>query len=177
MSDPTWKEVPFANGYDVSTAGGVRSRRKWGGHVVGVEVEPRELSTKTDKDGYAIVTLSIGYQCRPKQFRVHRLVALTFLGQPPTPQHEVRHLDGNPSNNALTNIAWGTRKQNGEDKVRHGRSLRGRRNRSAKLTKEKVESIRADLANGLKQQTIAAKHGMAQSSISNIANSKTWKEG
>lgn len=49
-------------------------------------------------------------------FRVHRLVALAFYGERPEGL-EVRHLDGNSFNNAITNLKYGTHKENMEDRV------------------------------------------------------------
>ena len=46
-------------------------------------------------------------------FQVHRLVAFTFLGPPPSPfAWQVHHRDGNPSNNSLENLEWVTPSQN-----------------------------------------------------------------
>ena len=42
-------------------------------------------------------------------FLVHRLVAATFLGQPPTAQHtQINHKDGKKGNNALSNLEYVT---------------------------------------------------------------------
>jgi len=50
----------------------------------------------------------------------HRTVLLAFDGPPPTPQHrDVRHLDGNKSNNRLDNLLWGTRSENMLDVLEH----------------------------------------------------------
>ena len=50
---------------------------------------------------------------------VHRMVAEMFI---PNPDNLplVRHLDGDPTNNVVWNLAWGTVKDNWEDSVRHG---------------------------------------------------------
>jgi hypothetical protein len=50
----------------------------------------------------------------------HRLLGLTFLGEPEDPRHEIRHWDGNPWNNSISNLLWGTRSENERDKERHG---------------------------------------------------------
>lgn len=50
----------------------------------------------------------------------HRIVVSAFDGPPPSDQHtDVRHLDGNKSNNELTNLRYGTRSENMLDVLRH----------------------------------------------------------
>lgn len=50
---------------------------------------------------------------------VHRMVAEEFI---PNPDNLtiVRHLDDNPRNNHVDNLAWGTRKDNAQDSIRNG---------------------------------------------------------
>lgn len=43
---------------------------------------------------------------------VHRIVAETFIGPAPTPQHEVNHKDLNKLNNHVSNLEWVTRQEN-----------------------------------------------------------------
>lgn len=45
----------------------------------------------------------------------HRAVVLAFDGEPKEHQTDVRHLDGNPTNNRLDNLAYGTRSENMQD--------------------------------------------------------------
>lgn len=52
--------------------------------------------------------------------RVHRLVLLAFVGPPATNSAEVCHIDGNPANNQLANLRWGSSSENKADQVRHG---------------------------------------------------------
>lgn len=44
--------------------------------------------------------------------RVHRIVAFAFLGQPPTPDHVVDHIDTNRRNNRPENLRWVTKLEN-----------------------------------------------------------------
>jgi hypothetical protein len=67
-------------------------------------------------DGYRLVGLSRPGRRITKT--VHRLILTTFCGECPAGM-ECRHLDGNPANNHLINLAWGTKKENGADKVKH----------------------------------------------------------
>jgi hypothetical protein len=50
---------------------------------------------------------------------VHQMVLAAHAGPRPDGQ-EVRHLDGDPLNNWLANLAYGTPSENSADKVRHG---------------------------------------------------------
>ncbi len=50
---------------------------------------------------------------------VHRLVLEAFVGPAPEGM-EACHNDGNPTNNALSNLRWASRAENNLDRVRHG---------------------------------------------------------
>lgn len=92
--------------------------------------------------------MTTGYQgvilCRVgtrKYMPIHRLVTLTFYG--PRPSNLVtRHLDGNKLNNRLDNLAYGTNKENTDDRDKHGRTVRGEKHRWTKLTDAEVYNIR-----------------------------------
>jgi hypothetical protein len=47
-----------------------------------------------------------------KWYSVHRLVALTYIGEPPTAKHEIDHIDGNKGNNHYSNLRWCTHSEN-----------------------------------------------------------------
>jgi hypothetical protein len=58
---------------------------------------------------------------------VHRIVAVAFLGVPVGDRKEAAHYDGDKTNNNLTNLRWATRLENESDRVRHGRTTKGRK--------------------------------------------------
>ena len=63
------------------------------------------------EDGYLFTILRLG--SKPRYELVHRLVAASFLGQPPTPEHtQINHKDGNRSNNAVENLEYVTPSEN-----------------------------------------------------------------
>jgi len=104
-----WRTVPRTNGsYEVSDEGEVRSMRRQG--TAGGTLKPYW------DDAYAVVNLHIDREQR--HHFVHRLVLEAFVG--PGDGMDGRHLDGNPGNNSLSNLAWGTRSDNVNDSVRHG---------------------------------------------------------
>lgn len=109
-----WRPVPGYEGlYEISNEARLRG---WAPHR-GFPV-PRIISTKPDKLGYHGVTL---YRKGTRHYTtLHVLVCTAFRGPRPTDAHEVRHLDGVPSHNYLSNLLWGTRRQNQLDKQRHG---------------------------------------------------------
>lgn len=106
-----WREIPETNGnYFASDDGQVWSRPRQ--YSKGGVLKPWQ-----DAKGYVWVALSVAGKLRKS--RVHRLILETFVG-PPSNGLECRHLDGDPSNNRLDNLVWGTRSENTYDKVRHG---------------------------------------------------------
>lgn len=107
---------------------------------------------------------------------VHKLVALAFLGTPPTPAHELNHLDGVRTNNRADNLAWVTSSENNRHRydVLGTRAPRGVDHWRAKLTEDGVRDIRARAAAGESQQSIARRHGIAQQSVSDIIRGLYW---
>ena len=74
-------------------------------------------STFTDRQGY----LRIGL-CKDglrKTHLIHQLVATTFIGKNDDNLF-VCHEDGNPQNNHVSNLYYGTRSDNSKDAVKHG---------------------------------------------------------
>jgi hypothetical protein len=102
-----WKDVPEYEGrYQVSNKGRVRSFVRYSS---GILLRPGRMP-----EGHMSVSLG-----RNNSQCVHKLVLLAFVG-PPTIGHECRHLNGDPSDNRIENLVWGTRSENILDAVAHG---------------------------------------------------------
>lgn len=101
------RSIPSHPDYRVTAEGQVWSTKRGG----------RWLRPSTDRRGYRRVTLSADGKVTTRT--VHSLVAEAFIGPRPDGL-EIRHLDGDPSNNAASNLAYGTHAENMQDKVRHG---------------------------------------------------------
>lgn len=74
------------------------------------------LKPATSKRGYPVVTLSKNNN--KKTFCLHTLVLNAYVGKRSV-KKECRHLDGNPQNNNLNNLCWGTSQENSNDTRLH----------------------------------------------------------
>jgi transcriptional regulator with GAF, ATPase, and Fis domain len=102
---------------------------------------------------------------------VHRLICEAFHGSPPTPTHQVRHLDGNRQNNLPSNMTWGTQEENWADREAHGRGMKGEKHPAAKFSNFERQALRWAIEKGLTSQRNAARAlGITQSSISEIVH-------
>jgi len=164
-----WRTIPGYENYQVSDYG--RVRRKTSASNGAIKAGHIIVGRISNKTGYVIVGLS-GTQGRTHQL-VHRLVALTFIGNPPTDQHQIAHFDGIRSNNHVGNIRWATPIENAADRERHGSTVRGARHPNAKLTLEQVLCIRARKAEN--QRLLAREYGVTQSAIHLIQANKVWR--
>lgn len=104
---------------------------------------------------------------------VHQLVATAFISPRPTGL-EVCHDDGVPSNNLIGNLRWGTRKDNIEDRRKHGTLLIGEAATGSILKEAQVASIKVRLSAGESGSAIAREHGISVVTISNIKTGKRW---
>lgn len=99
MSLEVFKSIPGFPDYQVSTWG--RVRRASTGKFLKPEVHDK---------GYLRVDLYDKYGNKA-HIKVHRLVAVAFVGNPFNKPH-VNHIDGNNQNNSHTNLEWVTDAEN-----------------------------------------------------------------
>ena len=103
-----WKDIPGYEGeYQQSTEGRTRSldrfvNNRWGGKSLkkGRILKPEAHKSK---DGFVYYRVKLSYG---KQWYVHRLTLLTFVGPPPPDKPEVNHKDENTANNSLLNLEY-----------------------------------------------------------------------
>lgn len=88
---------------------------------------------------------------------------------------ECRHLDGDPSNNELANLKWGTASENQRDRARHGTSNAGERCAHAKLKETDVIEIRCLSRLGMGNTQLAKAYGVTQPTINDIVHRRTWR--
>lgn len=97
-----WRAVPGYPDYEVSSEGRVRSL-KYG--------KVRMLALNLSL-GYRQVLLSRPNPRSVKNMKVHRLVALAFLGEPPHDKDQVDHINGDKEDNRLENLRWVSCREN-----------------------------------------------------------------
>lgn len=144
-----WKEVPGFNRYAVSSEGEVRN-----------VVTGQKLRTSISSNGYQ--TVGLYRDGKRKTFTIHSLVLLTFVGPRPLGA-VVRHLDSNKSNNALTNLVYGTQSENIKDSVAAGTNKQANK-KSCPLGHPLLEYnlTKADMALG-RRRCLACNRGHATS--------------
>lgn len=117
----TWKPIAgYEGSYEVSDHGRVRSLDRI---VTGANGIPMRISGRIRRPGTHIRSghKQIILRANGELFGrfVHRLVLEAFVG--PCPEGmECCHNDGNPANNRLENLRWGTRSENVQDMLMHG---------------------------------------------------------
>lgn len=99
------KNIPgYENLYAATQDGKIFSYPKGNPNLAG-----KWLKSPLNADGYPIVGLTKN-KCR-KIITVHRLVALTFIPNPDN-KPQINHIDGNKTNNHISNLEWCTCSEN-----------------------------------------------------------------
>ncbi len=163
-----WREAPpFQGLYAVSSlgrfAGTVRyPRRRYGA---------RKASTTSTGHKRVVMTSLQGDKCVEW---LHRVVLEVFVG--PRPDGAItRHLNGDPGDNRVCNLAWGSPRENMHDKWKHDTMYRGSAHHSTSLTEGVVQDIRRALRQGCSRRDVEASFGVGYGVVKNIDTGKTWR--
>ena len=161
-----WKPLPFIDGYDVSEDGDIKRVKGGQGRRVGQCLRPHPSS-----NGY--LQVFILDEGKRKNVAIHRAVCAAFYG--PCPDGiQVRHLDGNKLNNKISNLEYGTPKQNGEDNVRLGVMKRGETKPQAKITQEQAQEIVNHLSNDVSATAISMLLEIPRNIVYKIKYGESW---
>ena len=159
--------VGYEGLYEVSDQGRVRSLPRNGtpGGIMRLCLRGRR--------GRKYLFVSLRYPgCKTrKNASVHRLVAEAFIG--PANGLIVLHGANGRSDNSVSNLRYGTHKENCADKYRDGTEQTGTRNGANKLTEAQVLEIRA-IGSSMKQKDIAAAYGVCPRTVSVIIRRLGW---
>lgn len=168
MNKIEWKTIPGYERYQVSEFGEVRRLKKQSSSDEWVKTSV--WINKQTK--YPSVTL----YCNGvrKNETVHRLVAIAFIGLPPSSKHLVSHNDGSKNNNHWSNLRWDTQKGNMADTIKHGTDNRGSKNGQSKLDSFFVILIRKLLMANIPNKFIAQEFGICRQTVCDIKNRRRW---
>lgn len=157
-----WKIVQGFENYLVSTLGNVKT------------INGRFKKVVYDnKNSYGYVEL--WKNNKGKKFRIHRLVAETFIPNYDN-KEQVNHIDGDKTNNCVSNLEWVTPKEN----IRHAidnnlSSIKyGSSNLASKLNEEDVKFIRENAKVNISVKELAKRYNVSTTNIYNILNNKKW---
>jgi DNA-binding XRE family transcriptional regulator len=132
-----WEDIKGYEGlYQISTLGRVKSLRR----VVNLvkrdglrTISEKILKPSRDRDGYFYVALC--KEGTQKTFKIHRLVAMTFIPNPDNLPHVLHKEEDLELRDQVDNLWWGSDRHNTDDKVSKGRQYK-------KLTDEEVRQIK-----------------------------------
>ena len=168
-------QIPGQAGYKITKDGRVFSFLQQQGNQRGYTILDKptrslKMNLRGDRSKYLSVSL------HGVSFPIHRLMAKTFLENPKNAPC-VAHLDGNPLNNNVTNLAWVTAKENEAHKILHGTKLKGEQSYKHKLTETEVKTIKwayhGDF--GLTQACLGQIYGVSKTAIRYIIIGRNWK--
>lgn len=172
-----WRKIKSSNDtYEVNKNGDIRrvlgvvdfgkNKRKVGGVI---------LKPKRKSNGYMEVNLK--YNNKGNSKYVHRLVCEAFLGDIPKDMC-VNHIDGDKSNNNLSNLEVVTYSENSihafENKLKIPHRMLGENHPNSKLTNSDVLKFRSLYANGKSAVEISNKYGVNKSTLRNVLCRNTW---
>jgi hypothetical protein len=159
LTTENWRPIPGFENYQVSDLGRVRNAH---GLIRKVTCCPLKRYLR----------IVISKNCANYNRYVHRLVMLAFVGPCPDGM-QVAHLDGDPTNCALSNLTYATPRQNNLQKALHGTQPRGEQCSRAKLTEMQARVIRRLPRNSSRDW--AEMFGVGASSVWDIQEGNTWK--
>lgn len=166
MQNEKWVDIEGFDGlYMVSNFGRVLSSPK---HQNGY----KSIIRKQNIDNRGYLRVCVGKGGVKSTFKVHRLVAKYFLGNP-CDLNEVNHKDGVKTNNAYDNLEWCTRGQNMVHAYANGlcKPKNGVNNINSKIGEEVVNGI---YKSSKQPKFIADEFSVKICTVYDIRNKRTW---
>jgi len=122
--------------------------------------------------GYLGVTVYIPGG-RVRKMLIHRFAAFQKFGEAAlVPGVQVRHLDSNPGNNRLSNIAIGTASDNAMDRPKQKRIASAKYANAQRLNPtikaDTAEKIAMEFARGMGPSELGRKYGLARCTVKNV---------
>lgn len=137
----------------------------------------RFLKQHKNRGGYFSVNMCIA-GLKPRNARVHRLVARAFLEEMPEDKPDVNHIDGNKENNRIENLEWSNKSLNGFHAHKLGLNVcnpqKGSKHGMARLSDEDIKTIR-ELKKTETNKQIASRYNISTTHVWRIVTNRGWK--
>ena len=178
-----WLPIPEFPNYEASDTGDIRSLG-WKckrGSVGAIENKLGKIlkpSLRFRRGKLVCLTVNLRINGSLHTERVHRLVLQTFIGPCPVGM-EGCHNDGNPANNALSNLRWDTHKSNAADSKVHGTASKppvhlGEDHPLTKLSESDVLAIRQHPHKRGSDTALGRKYRTSSQTIRRIRLREVW---
>lgn len=156
-----WRDIPNTNGqYKASNDGKVMTVKTG-----------RILAPIIDARGYERVCLFKAD--RERRYKVHRLIANTFLPNPEGKQ-QVNHKDGNKRNNCVDNLEWVTNEENLRHAIANG--LRDGHKRYCNSKKKRIIATNIESGEEIVFESIlSASRAIGTSHIQEVLKGKRYE--
>jgi len=171
-----WKKIEDFENYEVSNYGNVRRNKSIVNYKNGLICNHKERYLKfeninTNKKGLSYKRVTLSNKNKTKRFSVHRLVAIYFLNNKEN-KLCVNHIDGNPSNNNVSNLEWCTHSEN----ETHSYDILKKINPIRKLEEEDILLIREKgvLGRGGNVMALANYYQVNKTTILNVLKNRYY---
>lgn len=171
-----WKPIKgYEELYEASALGRVRSLDRVSKSTLGNPYIRKGKVLKANINGKNRVVYRLFKDGKGKSINGHRLIAETFIpkvsGKP-----QVNHIDGNPTNNEISNLEWCTNQENIQHAFDNGLATNeGESNPRAILNEEEVLEVRDRFSRGESLDVLIEDFGLTHSGITSIIKRRTWK--
>lgn len=173
-----WKDIKGYEGvYQVSNLGRVRSLSRELTYSDGRKYQYKGKVLKVNVNkvcGARMVHLYLN-QSR-EALLLHRLVAVAFIPNPSN-KPEINHINGDRSDNSVSNLEWATRAENMEHGFRTGLiNNTGTNHGNNVYPDEQIREVKRLLKEGsLTQKAIAEVTGVKKGTVEQIAQGRQWR--
>lgn len=162
-----WKAIPGYESYAVSDQGRVMRIARGNGTRPGHILKPQ-------RNGYGYRHVGLYREGSCKTITIHTLVMLAFVGPRPEGM-EVNHIDGDKTNNRLSNLEYVTPQENILHAVRVLEKGIGESAGRAKLTEAQVKAVRAEYDGKPGScAKLARKYGVHHTTMQAVLNRQSW---
>jgi hypothetical protein len=125
--------------------------------------------------GYKRKVTRISIQGKAMTVNVHRIVASSWLGEPPSELHtDVNHINGDATDNRVENLEWATKSQNQRHAVNTGLKGKGDELYNSQLSNEQVHEICSKMLEGARVIDLAKYYNVSVDIMRKIKAGDTY---